>query len=284
MAREQRAPTIRWTPEEWDAVVEAGARYFLTGAADNQSRAFKLANEDMPLDKRRLRSPKATLSPTSFKDWTSRWEKSLQIVGQKLHEGIPAQVLQAESAQEFAPVDLHASSPIEAESAQASLPTQEQVLTPAPNLMQLMFQELSNMMLTVLESPRGQEAIRNAFKVPAGIPTASAITVEQNPHQAGIKAPTVLRKRSILIVGLLGQQQQEVTKAFGEAFDIRFLGSDASHARIKQNASQVDTVYAMVGFINHSMYNHMKKNSKQFVHVNGTVSDVKRLLTGLTHS
>lgn len=265
----ERAKTIRWSEEEWDIVVARGAYLFITNAAESQTEAFRMANEEMPIERRRIRSENSKLDPYMFSNWKSRWDTAIENATQQLRAEKQAKVLQADSAPEVAPESAHPT---------AQVPNQ-----PAPAITDLLTQAFVDAFLLALESPRGQDAIRNALKVPGGVAVESVLP-KVSATAINVKPPAVMRKRSVLIVGLLGQQQQEIRKSHGEVFDLRFLGTGDSAARIKQNAESVDTVFGMVGFINHSIYTHLRKKSKDFHHVNGTVSDVKRLLTGMQNA
>ena len=90
--------------------------------------------------------------------------------------------------------------------------------------------------------------------------------------------PVPMRRQSVLVVGLLGSQQHEISATYGETFDLRFLTQDDASTRMKENAAHVDVTYGMVGYMNHSVDKTLKKFAKDYRRVNGTVGDLKRSL------
>ncbi len=90
-------------------------------------------------------------------------------------------------------------------------------------------------------------------------------------------------KTKVLVVGLLGSQQQDIRADFGSRLDLRFLTQDDSSTRMEQHARNCDLTIGMVGYMGHSAEKHLKKASSDYRRCNGTLGDLRRMLSSLAH-
>jgi hypothetical protein len=56
----------------------------------------------------------------------------------------------------------------------------------------------------------------------------------------------------VLICGLLNDQQQMITKEFGDCLDVRFVGSNDNPSVWKSRATHVDRIFVMASFVSHT--------------------------------
>lgn len=249
---------IKWSREEWDSLVEKAAMYYVTGEVPSEAEAFRRVNAELP--KGRRREVKA-IFPSWYPMWGSRWLPAVIHARKELEKKL-----------EMPPVEAPVAAAIAAE---------VQPETPAVEAAPDFKQQLIDAVLAALETERGQAAIRNAFKVPGGVVVEQPANIKHKQPQA---QPQIMRRRKILVVGLLGIQEQAIIKEFGKHFDFKFLDSNSTSKRIRENASNADSVCLMIGFINHSIYNVIKDATKHITHINGTVTDLKRVLTGMVNA
>ena len=86
------------------------------------------------------------------------------------------------------------------------------------------------------------------------------------------------RKPRVLIVGLLNQQEQDMTKAMGEVLSLDYAKSE-HHTTLQDKARNADLVVLMTKFISHSHTEAVRRVNEHIVHRNGGVSELKRWLT-----
>ena len=86
------------------------------------------------------------------------------------------------------------------------------------------------------------------------------------------------RKPRVLIVGLLNQQEQDMTKAMGEMLNLDFAKSE-HHKNLEDKARNADLVVLMTKFISHHHTEVVQKVNEHIVFRNGGVSELKRWLT-----
>ena len=241
----QRASFVKWTNPEWTDFVALAALLYVNGTATSETDAFRKANNEMPADRRRIRTA-GELFPSTYKEWAIRWPAALTLARaqKKEIEAIPAPE-----------------------------PTPEPVVA-APTSSEMISQALVQAVIDALESPRGQEALRRAFIVQGGVPSEEVVKTAVK----GIVMPAPMRKKSILIVGLIGSQAIEIKSAFADKFALRFLDADDSSQRMKEHSSHVDLTMGMIGYMHHSVDGRLKKAAQNYQRVNGTVGELKRIL------
>lgn len=86
------------------------------------------------------------------------------------------------------------------------------------------------------------------------------------------------RKPRVLIVGLLNQQEQDMTRALGEFLCLDFAKSE-HHKALEDKARNADLVVLMTKFISHSHSEIVHRVNENVVFRNGGVSELKRWLT-----
>lgn len=272
------ASRVIWTTAEWDHIATRAAKLFVEGHAASSTIAFRMANDEMPLNRKRIRTD-GNLQPANYKEWKERWPTAVvnaQIahgaeqdeINQKAHEK-----RDAENAATIAAITA-----TEQAAAPAPIPLHE---LPAEKTSDLLAGLLMDIFLKAIESPRGQQALRDAFEVTytEHVDTVP-IRTEHRPTMPSSK-PKVKRKQ-ILIVGLLGVQEEEIKKQFGAAFTLKFLTADANSSRMRELAKSSDVSIAMIAYIHHGVSAILKKASKNFHYVNGCVKDLTRVLGSIS--
>lgn len=86
------------------------------------------------------------------------------------------------------------------------------------------------------------------------------------------------RKPRVLIVGLLNQQEQDMTKAMGELLNLDYAKSE-HHTTLEDKARNADLVVLMTKFISHKHQDIVQRVNEHIVYRNGGVSELKRWLT-----
>jgi hypothetical protein len=86
------------------------------------------------------------------------------------------------------------------------------------------------------------------------------------------------RKPRVLIVGLLNQQEQDMTKAMGELLSLDYVKSE-HHKTLEDKARNADLVVLMTKFISHHHSETVQRVNEHVVFRNGGVSELKRWLT-----
>jgi hypothetical protein len=96
-----------------------------------------------------------------------------------------------------------------------------------------------------------------------------------------VQAPGVtIKRRKILIVGLLGSQVEQIKYEFGNVFDLRFADGDGPGKQYEQLAKNVDTVVAIERFTGKTVRSKLK-GCDDFRLCAGVVGDLKRILHGI---
>lgn len=112
--------------------------------------------------------------------------------------------------------------------------------------------------------------------VKADNPPAEPPVKEEPPKPVG---PTVAPKPRVMVVGLLGQQAESVSKGFTQDMDLRFYGSDTQPRRLTEIASNSDYALVMTKFIGHPAEDAVRRGSPaDFRRVNGGPTDLMRVL------
>lgn len=86
------------------------------------------------------------------------------------------------------------------------------------------------------------------------------------------------RKPRVLIVGLLNQQEHDMTKAMGEFLSLDYAKSE-HHKTLEDKARNADLVVLMTKFISHHHSETVHRVNEHVVFRNGGVSELKRWLT-----
>lgn len=99
------------------------------------------------------------------------------------------------------------------------------------------------------------------------------------PKDHKLQQPKHAKKhlKKILIVGLLPQQQNEISKDFKEIYDLKFV-KDESIQQIKSIAVNCDEIILMTKFISHRHQDAAKSSGVIYSHCNGGVSELKDML------
>ena len=154
--------------------------------------------------------------------------------------------------------------------------------TPAPDtgmqslesaLIHAVVSTVKPILINILQSPQFAQALREAFKDPA--PQIGSITkhpvITQALHQEK------QTKRKIMILGLQSQQAQEISKEYGNVYDLRIFDNTVTTDRIRSNLSTCERAIIMTKFIGHHIQSAVKGHAG-FTYCNGTVSALNDLL------
>lgn len=87
--------------------------------------------------------------------------------------------------------------------------------------------------------------------------------------------------KRVMIVGLMGEQQNTIEKEFKDAFDLRFYNKDDPIHSLKSKASTCDEVILMTKFISHKHQDLVKASGAPFSYCNGGVSDLVKQLEAM---
>ncbi|CAK0233331.1 Uncharacterised protein [Burkholderia pseudomallei] len=86
------------------------------------------------------------------------------------------------------------------------------------------------------------------------------------------------RKPRVLVVGLVRQQEEDVTRALGELFELDFAKVER-HMMLADKARGADLVVLMTKFISHKHQEIVQSVNEHIVYRNGGVTELKRWLT-----
>lgn len=90
-------------------------------------------------------------------------------------------------------------------------------------------------------------------------------------------APEPIKKKKILIVGLLPALQHEVERKWSDVYDLKMFDSNVGADQLKANLAFADTAIVMTRFLSHSTVNAARAHPG-FKFCNGTISAVHRML------
>ncbi len=130
-------------------------------------------------------------------------------------------------------------------------------------------------------APLMRQAVLDVLNGPPLDVQAAEAAPGASPDAPVQPVPESLPRKKLLIVGLLGSQQQEILSGFADKFDLRFLTQDDSSTRLEQHARSCDTTIGMVGFLSHAVEKHLKRASSDYRRCNGTLGELRRLLQGV---
>lgn len=104
----------------------------------------------------------------------------------------------------------------------------------------------------------------------------------------GIKMPSMAQEigvissrknlKKVLIIGLKGNQEQEVRKEFSELFDLRFINGGTSD-KLRSMAKNMDYVLSHVAHSSHAVENSLKTVGITPIRVNGGTTQLTEKLT-----
>ena len=154
--------------------------------------------------------------------------------------------------------------------------------TPAPDtgmqslesaLIHAVVSTVKPILINILQSPQFAQALRETFKDPA--PQIGSITKHPVITQALHQEKQTRRK--IMILGLQPQQAQEISKEYGNVYDLRIFDNTVTTDRIRSNLSTCERAVIMTKFIGHHIQSAVKGQAG-FTYCNGTVSALRDLL------
>jgi len=130
-------------------------------------------------------------------------------------------------------------------------------------------------LFNIIQSPSFATALRDAFAdlpVPASMPVPIAETVQK---------PIDIRKK-VMIIGLIGQQGQEIRSEFGKLYDLRIFDSEVTTDKIRSNLPSCDKAIIVTKFISHRVQDAVR-GLNGFTYCNGGVTALKELLVNHEH-
>ncbi len=107
----------------------------------------------------------------------------------------------------------------------------------------------------------------------------AASVAKPAPDISEAQQPPRKRKLKVLVLGMLPVQEEEITKAFGDIFDLSFTKDES---RVRDMGRNADRIVAMCSKIGHSMQELARSvNAEAYVPVHGGVSSIKGYLEDL---
>jgi len=105
------------------------------------------------------------------------------------------------------------------------------------------------------------------------------INSEEKPQPIEIisssKPKPKIKKKKMLIVGLLHSQFNEIKLEYNEYFDIKGWSDDSSIPKLKSMLTYIDHIFVMVSFISHSTDNIVAQSGKNYTRISGGLSALK---------
>jgi hypothetical protein len=237
---------IFWTREEWDDVTERAAELIVFDGYSELEALNQAAQEAVPEHRRRHFN---TSSKATVPEFAARIPKALE-----------AQRRAAAGQQQ--------------EQEPAAKPA---VVLPNESSAGLLARAFGQILLEALESPRGQAAIMGAFdtwqlkqeglQAPAAPKPCATVTAGFGP-----------RPRTVLVVGLLGVQIEQVKHEFANIFKLKFMSKTDGIDAIRSAAKSADHVFGMVSFCGGEVDRAVAKCTKEYTRVNGTMTDLRTQL------
>lgn len=139
---------------------------------------------------------------------------------------------------------------------------------------------LVDLIVTAMESPRGQEALRRAMRPDVPPPPRAVATAHTKDMLVERFAGP---KRKVLIVGLLGVQAETVKQSYSDKLELRFLSQEDTVKRMREQSRGVDVTIGMVGFMSHPQDKALNKESENYRRVSNGVSGLKSVLHSIAN-
>ena len=130
-------------------------------------------------------------------------------------------------------------------------------------------------LFNIIQSPSFATALRDAF---ADLPAPANMPI---PVAETIRNPVDIRKK-VMIIGLIGQQGQEIRSEFGKLYDLRIFDSEVTTDKIRSNLPSCDKAIIMTKFISHRVQDAVR-GLNGFTYCNGGVTALKELLVNHGH-
>lgn len=124
----------------------------------------------------------------------------------------------------------------------------------------------------VLPAPAPAPILPPAAPAEQSAPRAKHDPTPRPPDHGNL--PKNLRHPKLLVVGLLGIQQQEIMRAFPK-IEFRFLGADATGSKCDEVASGCNAVFVMTGVTPHSISTALKRHRLFLIPRAGMTSQLK---------
>ena len=87
-------------------------------------------------------------------------------------------------------------------------------------------------------------------------------------------------KQKVLVIGLLGSQEQRIARDFGHKYDLRFFRAAKRTSGLRKKMQNCDRVMAMTSFINHNISEIVDRHAG-YVPIGGSVSSLRQQLEGI---
>lgn len=170
----------------------------------------------------------------------------------------------------------------------AAGPAQQQGEPVGANPYETAFAPLVNMMLGMLVErmrPMIADAINQALSTPAPAAAPAAAQPAPPEAEAPIQVPGAGREKPVLRIGVFGSEVNYAEQLAPHFPNCEFKFVSCDNPNQTESLKSCDYVFVMTKFINHPAMHRAKKmlTDEQFKPVHGSVSDMRRILTGLLH-
>jgi len=100
--------------------------------------------------------------------------------------------------------------------------------------------------------------------------------VEQSSSQEYNK--TEAKKLTVLIVGLLPVQENEIRQSYGEKYNLRFFKSEDNLHQLQSSAASADVVFVAASFVGHRHIDCVKNHNSNVILYHGGTSRLKQVI------
>lgn len=231
-------------------------------------KTFALVNQQMPDD---ARIGKSFMYPRQIKWLNKLLDELAANDSSKANNPVPDKIANPDeiiAEEPLPPVQEKPEPPTIVETPSAGMQSLETAL------IQAIVSTVKPIVLNIINSPQFANTLIAAFREYAPAPMGSShpiIAETLKPSSAKMNKPRVL------IVGLLGQQAQEIQKEWSQVYDLRIYDSDVTSDKIRSILPHCDKAILMTKFASHRAQDAMR-GCNGFTYCNGGVSALKELL------
>lgn len=234
---------IHWTDEERKAVYNRMVEVYAEGKYTSAQNVMRKAQDVLPLGRRRKTYPNMLYK---LKDWMleARMEAHTSARNRKLTE--------------------------------VALETQAAKVAPPPQPTDPTFSELLEKLVDQLAKRVAAEVLKDLSKYLSTQSTPyqnNSLLSEVNPIAIATPQPPKIRRKTVMVIGLKGQQVTTVEQSNPD-LDITFMTAQEA---IGRKTITSDNTVLMTKFINHSVQNKYRQ-AHNLMYCNGGVSDLSKLL------
>jgi hypothetical protein len=276
--------TVAWDRREWLAIATEIDRMYPGSDYTHRDHLAGLTSEDVAFAQRVLPVERQNrhIKVASFCTLRAQLLQGFNDLKEQRRLQAEAEAQAARQAQEDAERQAKA-----ALSKAAGAP-QQQAAPVAINPYEAAFAPLVDLMLGMLVDrmrPMVADAINQALNAPA----PAAVPAEAQPTPPAAQAPIQVdapgREKPLLRIGVFGSEINYAAQLAPHFRNCEFIFVSCDNSNQTESLKNCDYVFVLTKFINHPAMHRVKKliDSNKFKPVHGSVSDMRRVLTGLLH-